>query len=159
MSETWLSPEAYARLQDELAELSGPVRADVVKKIAAARDEGDLKENAGYHAARDEQGKLEARIRQLTALLENAVVGEAPTVEGVVTVGSIVTVVYAGEDEAESFLLGSREDKGSGDHEVYSPQSPLGAALLGRRVGESVTYPLPNGKKAEVTVEGVAPAR
>ena len=73
----WLTQDAYDKLQGELEQLSGPGRADVTAKIAAARDEGDLRENGGYHAAREEQGKQEARIRQLKDMLRRAEVGEA----------------------------------------------------------------------------------
>jgi transcription elongation factor GreA len=146
---TWLTQEAYDRLSAELEEAKGPRRADIVAKIEAARDEGDLKENGGYHAAKDEQGKLEARIRQLTQLLRDAKVGEAPTSSGVAGPGMVVEVRYEGDDEPERFLIGSREDKA--DIPVYSANSPLGLALTGAQVGDAVTYPLPNG--GSMTVE------
>ena len=146
---TWLTQEAYDRLSAELEEAKGPRRADIVAKIEAARDEGDLKENGGYHAAKDEQGKLEARIRQLTQLLRDAKVGEAPTSSGVAGPGMVVEVLYEGDDEPERFLIGSREDKA--DIPVYSANSPLGLALTGTEVGEKVTYTLPNG--GSMTVE------
>ena len=146
---TWLTQEAYDRLSAELEEAKGPRRADIVAKIEAARDEGDLKENGGYHAAKDEQGKLEARIRQLTQLLRDAKVGEAPTSSGIAGPGMVVEVVYEGDDEPERFLIGSREDKA--DIPVYSANSPLGLALTGSKVGEKVTYTLPNG--GSMTVE------
>ncbi len=146
---TWLTQETYDRLSEELAEAKGPRRADIVAKIEAARDEGDLKENGGYHAAKDEQGKLEARIRQLTQLLRDAKVGEAPTSSGVAGPGMVVEVLYDGDDEPERFLIGSREDKA--DIPVYSANSPLGLALTGSKVGEKVTYTLPNG--GSMTVE------
>src|SRR6476469_6435441 len=94
---TWLTTEAHARLVRNLEELTGPVRADIVKKIEAARDEGDLKENGGYHAAKEEQGKLEARIRQLTALLRDVRVGQSPSGE-TVEEGCLVTVDYGSDD-------------------------------------------------------------
>jgi transcription elongation factor GreA len=146
---TWLTQEAYDRLSAELEEAKGPRRADIVAKIEAARDEGDLKENGGYHAAKDEQGKLEARIRQLTQLLRDAKVGEAPTSSGVAGPGMVVEVRYEGDDEPERFLIGSREDKA--DIPVYSANSPLGLALTGAQVGDAVTYTLPNG--GSMTVE------
>ena len=146
---TWLTQEAYDRLSAELEEAKGPRRADIVAKIEAARDEGDLKENGGYHAAKDEQGKLEARIRQLTQLLRDAKVGEAPTSSGVAGPGMVVEVRYDGDDEPERFLIGSREDKA--DIPVYSANSPLGLALTGSEVGDKVTYTLPNG--GSMTVE------
>lgn len=146
---TWLTQEAYDRLSAELEDAKGPRRADIVAKIEAARDEGDLKENSGYHAAKDEQGKLEARIRQLTQLLRDAKVGEAPTTSGVAGPGMVVEVTYEGDDEPERFLIGSREDKA--DIPVYSANSPLGLALTGAEVGQKVTYTLPHG--GSMTVE------
>ncbi len=145
---TWLTQETYDRLSAELEEAKGPRRADIVGKIEAARDEGDLKENGGYHAAKDEQGKLEARIRQLTELLRNAKVGEAPSEAGVAGPGMVVEVKYD-DGDVERFLIGSREDRA--DLPVYSANSPLGLALTGAKVGEQVTYTLPNG--GSMTVE------
>ena len=152
---TWLTQEAYDRLSAELEEAKGPRRADIVAKIEAARDEGDLKENGGYHAAKDEQGKLEARIRQLTQLLRDAKVGEAPTSSGVAGPGMVVEVLYEGDDEPERFLIGSREDKA--DIPVYSANSPLGLALTGTEVGEKVTYTLPNGSSMTVELLSAEP--
>ena len=146
---TWLTQEAYDRLSAELADAKGPRRADIVAKIEAARDEGDLKANGGYHAAKDEQGKLEARIRQLTEMLRNAQVGEAPSMAGVAGPGMVVEVRYDGDDDVEQFLIGSREDKAQ--IPVYSANSPLGLALTGAKVGDKVSYTLPNG--GSMTVE------
>ena len=148
---TWLTQEAHDRLSAELEDAKGPRRADIVAKIEAAREEGDLKENGGYHAAKEEQGKLEARIRQLTELLRGAKVGEAPTSAGVAGPGMVVEVKYD-DGDTERFLIGSREDKA--DLPVYSANSPLGLALTGAKVGESVSYQLPNG--SSMTVELVS---
>ncbi|MBO1334713.1 transcription elongation factor GreA [Streptomyces sp. VRA16 Mangrove soil] len=149
---TWLTQEAYTKLKDELAYLSGPAREEVTQKIAAAREEGDLRENGGYHAAKEEQGKQELRIRQLTQLLEKAKVGEAPTTSGVVAPGMVVTIAFDGdEDDTLEFLLASRE-YASADIETYSPQSPLGSGVNGHKVGEDAEYELPNGKKASVRI-------
>jgi transcription elongation factor GreA len=151
---TWLTQEAYDRLSAELDELSGPARADIAKKIEAAREEGDLKENGGYHAAKDEQGKIEARIRQLTQLLRNSTVGEAPESHGIVEVGTVVTATIAGD--SSTFLLGSREiADDSSDIEVYPESSPLGQAILGLKVGESTSYTAPSGKEITVKVTKV----
>ena len=120
---------------ERAGDLIGPGRAEIVQRIESARDEGDLRENGGYHAAKEEQGKQEARIRQLQLLLRTAKVGEAPATEGVVSPGSVVTLRYPGDDDTMTFLLGSRE-AGDVDLEVYSPQSPLGSAVAGKRVGE-----------------------
>ncbi|HEY4152613.1 MAG TPA: transcription elongation factor GreA [Pseudolysinimonas sp.] len=151
---TWLTQESFDRLSAELEELSGPARADIAKKIESAREEGDLKENGGYHAAKDEQGKIEARIRQLTQLLRNSTVGEAPESHGVVEVGTVVTATIAGD--STTFLLGSREiaDDAS-DIDVYPASSPLGQAILDLKVGESTQYMAPNGKEITVKVTKV----
>ena len=137
-TQTWLTQEAHDRLANELEHLTGPGRAEIAQRIESAREEGDLRENGGYHAAKEEQGKQEARIRQLQVLLRTAKVGEAPTTDGVVALGSVVTVRFPGDDDTMTFLLGSRE-AGDVDPEVYSPQSPLGAAVAGqecRRPGD-----------------------
>ncbi len=150
---TWLTQEAYDRLQAELDELSGPARTEITKRIEAAREEGDLKENSGYHAAKDEQGKMEARIRQLTVLLRDATVGEAPESNGVAGVGSLITARIAGDES--TFLLGSREIA-DGDLQVFSEQSPLGQAIIGVKEGDSTSYAAPNGKQITVEVVKVA---
>ncbi|RKS80705.1 transcription elongation factor GreA [Motilibacter peucedani] len=159
MSETsaqtaWLTQEQFDRLTAELEHLRGPARAEIVKRIEAAREEGDLKENGGYHAAKDEQGKQEARIRQLTQLLENSRIGVAAAPEGVVAPGMVVTAEVAGD--VETFLLGSREGI-SGDIDVYSPTSPLGAAIVGQHVGTTTSYTAPNGREITVVVKDVKP--
>ena len=131
--------------------MQGPGRGDVVKKVSDARDEGDLKENGGYHAAREELGKIDGRIQQLVDMLQRAEVGETSPDDGVVEPGMKVTVNLLGADLTEEFLFGAREMAG-GDIKVYSPQSPLGQAIQGARRGETVTYTLPNGRdqKAEI---------
>lgn len=150
-SVTWLTQEAYDRLKAELDHLSGPARAEISQRIGAARAEGDLKENGGYHAAKEEQGKMEARIRQLTQLLRDAKVGEPPAAQaGVAGPGMVVSVRYSDGDE-EEFLIGSREEAAHADVTVYSAQSPLGQALTGKHAGDSVTYTAPNGNA--ITVE------
>jgi len=150
MTQTWLTQEAADRLAAELAELEGPKRAEIVKKIEAARAEGDLKENGGYHAAREEQGKSEARIKQLKHMLEHAHIGAPPVGEaGVVGPGMLVTVDIAGDEM--KFLLGSREIA-SGDVDVYSEKSPLGSAVNGKKVGDTVAYTAPNGKTFQVAI-------
>ena len=149
-TQTWLTQEAADRLAAELADLEGPMRAEIIKKIETARAEGDLKENGGYHAAREEQGKIEGRIRQLKHMLEHAHIGTPPVGEsGVVGLGMLVTVDIAGDEI--KFLLGSREIA-SGDVDVYSEKSPLGAAVLGAKVGQTVTYTAPTGKQIQVAV-------
>jgi transcription elongation factor GreA len=131
-SVTWMSQEAYDRLKAELDHLSGPGRIDIAKKIEAARDEGDLKENGGYHAAKDEQGQIEARIIVLQHILENARVGGPPRTDGVVGPGMTVTIRFVKDDEEVTFLLASREESGS-PIDVYRPKSPLGGPSWARR--------------------------
>ncbi|GAA1905429.1 transcription elongation factor GreA [Streptomyces sodiiphilus] len=154
---TWLTQEAYDQLKEELDHLSGPARIEIAKKIEAAREEGDLKENAGYHAAKEEQGKQEARIRQLEQLLRHARVGEAPPDDGVVEPGMVVTVAFDGdEDDTMTFLMASREYV-TADIETYSPQSPLGSGVLGKKAGEEAEYELPNGRTARVKILDAKP--
>jgi transcription elongation factor GreA len=149
---TWLTQEAYDQLKTELEYLSGPARIEIAKKIEAAREEGDLRENGGYHAAKEEQGKQELRVRQLTQLLEHAKVGEAPADTGVVAPGMVVTIAFDGDpDDTLTFLLASRE-YASSDIETYSPQSPLGTGVNGKKVGQDAEYELPNGRTASVRI-------
>ncbi|KQR38953.1 MULTISPECIES: transcription elongation factor GreA [Microbacterium] len=150
----FLTQEAYDRLVSELEHLSTTGRDEIAKRIEAAREEGDLKENGGYHAAKDEQGKQEARIRTLENLLKTAKVGEAPASRGIVEPGTVVTAVVAGGEEV--FLLGSREiAAGGSDLDVYSEASPLGQAILGLKVGEKSSYEAPNGRSIAVEIVNV----
>ena len=157
----WLTQEAYDKLRSELEHLTGPGRAEISAKIAAAREEGDLRENGGYHAAREEQGQQEARIRQLSDMLRRAQVGEPPQDADEVAPGTQVTIAFEGdESDTDTFVLGSRELLGlddSLDTNVYSPQSPLGAAILGKRPGDAASYAAPNGRTINVTVVKVEP--
>jgi len=151
---TWLTQESFDRLSAELADLEGPARLDIAKKIEAAREEGDLKENGGYHAAREEQAKHEARIRELEAKLRNVQIG-TPADDGVVEPGMEVTAVVAGDTMV--FLLGSREIAGTSEIDVFSPTSPLGAAINGRTVGETTSYEAPNGRSIPVEIVAAKP--
>lgn len=153
---SYLTQEAYDRLKAELDSLSTEGRTEISKRIEAAREEGDLKENGGYHAAKEEQGKMEARIRQLTQLLEHAVVGEPPPDDGVVEPGMVVTIDMFGDEMR--FLLGSREIQGE-DIDVYSEKSPLGGAIMGKKAGDEATYEAPNGKMITVKVLAASPYR
>jgi len=146
----FLTQEAYDRLVTELEELSTTGRDEIAKRIEAAREEGDLKENGGYHAAKDEQGKQEARIRTLENLLKTAKVGEAPESRGVVEPGTVVTALVAGGEEV--FLLGSREIAEGTDLDVYSEASPLGTAIIGLKVGDKASYEAPNGRSIAVEI-------
>ena len=153
----WLTQEAHDRLKAELDQLVAG-RPAMSAEINARREEGDLKENGGYHAAKDEQGKQEARIRQLTDLLRKAQVGAAPD-DGRPTprLGTVITVKFAGDDETEKFLLGSREIAGTTELAVYSPESALGSAIMGAAPGTTVTYQAPNGRDISVEVVAVEP--
>lgn len=150
---TFLTQDAYDRLASELEELSVNGRNEIAKRIEAAREEGDLKENGGYHAAKDEQGKIEARIVQLTTLLRSATVGQAPESRGVVEPGTVITAEIAGDESV--FLIGNREIAVGSDFTVYSEQSPLGAAILGLKIGDATEYTAPNGRQISVKILGV----
>src|SRR4051794_13008480 len=128
MAQTHLSQAAFERLQTELHELTTVGRTQIAQQIERARELGDLSENGDYHAAKDEQGKMEARIRQLQAMLDHAVVVEAGDSGGAVVAGSVVTIRYDGDDDTERYLIGSIEERRD-DLDVISPGSPLGTAL------------------------------
>jgi transcription elongation factor GreA len=150
MSETHLSREAYERLQAELEDLTTRGRVEIARAIETARELGDLSENADYHAAREDQGRMEARIRQLQSLVENAVIVDGTATSDTVATGSVVALRYEGDEDADRFLVGSIEERRS-DVAVVSPASPLGQALLGRRKGDVVEYQAPGGNlKVEI---------
>ena len=145
MASNHLSRSAFERLQAEHYDLTTRGRIEVAQKIEAARLLGDLSENGDYHAAKDEQGHMEGRIRQLEHFLEHAEIIETGA-EGVVAAGTIVTIMYEGDtaDDAETYLVGHMEEK-TGDLDIMSPQSPIGAALMGAAEGTWVEYQAPNG--------------
>ena len=147
---TRLTQEAFDRRTAELEQLTGEGRLEIAKKIESAREEGDLKENGGYHAAKEEQGKIEARIRVLTELLRHANVGEAPASTGVVEPGTVITATIQGDES--TFLIGSREIVGDSDLDVYSEGSPLGTAIIGLKVGAETSYTAPNGRAITVKI-------
>ncbi|KAB1504035.1 transcription elongation factor GreA [Corynebacterium sp. 320] len=155
---TWLTQESYDRLHSELTALreNRPVLA---AEINERREEGDLKENGGYHAAREQQGQEEARIAYLEELLDNATIGEAPMESGVALVGTVVHVYYDGdEDDKETFLIGTRGLESSNpDLETYSTDAPLGAAIVGAKEGETRTYSTPSGEEVQVTLVKAEP--
>ncbi|WP_022881372.1 transcription elongation factor GreA [Gryllotalpicola ginsengisoli] len=150
---TFLTQEAYDRLHEELTYLETTGRAEIAKRIEAAREEGDLKENGGYHAAKDQQGVQEARIATLKSLLKNSKVGVAPESSGVVEPGTLVTAVIAGSED--TFVIGNREIAKDSDYSVYSEQSPIGSAILGLKIGDSTSYTAPNGKEISVEIKNV----
>ena len=151
---TWLTQESFDRLSAELAERSGPLRAEITKKIELAREEGDLKENGGYHAAREEQGKNEARVRQLKQMLENAQIGTPPSDTGTIAIGHVVTVEFA-DGDTERFWLVSREEAVHATMDVYSPDSPLGNAVIGKKQGDKSSFSLPSGKEITISIKKV----
>jgi transcription elongation factor GreA len=152
MAPTKLSASTYERLQAELDDLKTRGRVEIARHIEAARMLGDLSENGDYHAAKDAQGKMEARIRQLEAMLDDVeVLDGGPSEE--VAAGVKVSLRYVGDDEVERYLVGSIEERDSGA-QVISPGSPLGQALMGKKAGEIVTYDAPSGQ-LEVEVVSV----
>ena len=141
-----LSPAAYERLKAEFDDLTTRGRVEIAQTIERARELGDLSENADYHAAKEDQGRMEARIRQLQAMLQDAVIVEGGSDSGgKVEPGTTVAIRYVGDDDVERFLIGSIEERHHSDVEVISPGSPLGRALLGRQVGEKIDYEAPSG--------------
>jgi len=148
-----LSQAAYDRLAAELEELTTVGRVDIARKIQSARELGDLSENGDYHAAKEEQGKMEGRIRHLEAMIKNAQIVEVAGTDAVQH-GSIVSITYEGDDEPERFLVGSIEER-HGDIEVISPGSPLGKALIGASVGDSVEFVAPMGAVLKVEVVAI----
>ena len=146
-SDTQLTRDTYDRLQAELEDLTTRGRVEIAAAIEAARALGDLSENGDYHAAKDAQGKMESRIRQLQRLLKTATVVDADQAsDGTVSPGMVVTLRYEGDDEDDTtdFFVGSIEER-QGDLTVVSPGSPLGQALIGHRVGDAVEYAAPGG--------------
>ena len=145
-----LTQAAYDRLKEELTQLITVGRHDIAKRIQDAREEGDLKENGGYHAAKEEQGKIEARAARLENILANAVVGEARESHGIVEQGTVVRLTMNGSEL--EFLLGSAEIAEGSDIEVYSPDSPIGTAIMGAKVGDTVSFFAPNGKERSIEI-------
>jgi|SRR5687768_8665502 len=154
MSETHLSQAAYDRLRAELEDLTTRGRVEIARSIEAARTLGDLSENGDYHAAKDAQGKMEARIRHIEHMLGTAVITDAASSDGSVVAGSVVSIRYEGDDDVERYLIGSIEEKHD-DLDVMSPASPLGQALLGARPGDVVEYEVPSGARLKVEIVDV----
>ncbi|HEX9766438.1 MAG TPA: transcription elongation factor GreA [Nitriliruptorales bacterium] len=148
MPETYLSQAAFDRLKAEFDELTTTGRQQIAKAIETARAHGDLRENAEYHSAKEEQGRMEARIRQLEHLLDTAVVG-APEHADAVQAGLVVTLDVDGDEE--TYFVGSREES-MGDHDILSADSPMGSAILGATVGEERKFQTPSGVTLPVKV-------
>jgi transcription elongation factor GreA len=155
MTESHLSPQAYKRLRDELEERSTSRRREISLWIERAREHGDISENADYDAAKNEQGHNEARIRQLEAMLKNAVVLEGGPSGDVVEPGCLVELRYEGDDDVTTYLVGSIEERHD-TYDVLSTNSPLGQALLGKSAGEEVKYQGPK-RELSVTLVGLRP--
>ena len=153
-SNVWLTQESFDRLTNELNERTGALRSEITKRIELAREEGDLKENGGYHAAREEQGKNEARVRQLKQMLENAQIGTPPSDTGTIAIGHVVTVEFE-DGDSERFWLVSREEAVHSTMDVYSPDSPLGNAVIGKKQGDKSSFALPNGKEITIAIKKV----
>ena len=149
-----LTQEAYDKLKAELTWREGEYRDEITERIAAARAEGDLSENGGYQAAREEQGKNEGRINELIVKLRNAKILEAPEA-GLVGNGSVVTMDMAGREMV--VVLGSRDIAVATDYDVISPESPIGAAIMGAHAGDTVSYQAPNGREISVTIKDAKP--
>jgi transcription elongation factor GreA len=155
MTQSHLSREAYERLSTELQELTTVGRTRIAQAIEAARNLGDLSENGDYHAAKDEQGRMEGRIRQLTAMLEDAQIVEDEGPSDTVRPGVTVALRYEGDDDVETYYLGSIEERQQGV-EIISTSSPLGVALLnGAKKGDTVEYETPTGTKIRVEIVDV----
>ena len=151
---TWLTQEAYDRLSSSWTTSPGPAVSRSPRRLRPPGTRG--RENGGYHAAKEEQGKQEARIHQLQHILDNSRVGEPPRTDGVVGPGMTVTIRFQGDEDEVTFLLASREESGA-PIDVYSPRSPLGSAISGKKVGETATYTLPNGRAASVEILEAVP--
>jgi transcription elongation factor GreA len=149
-----LSRSAYERLQAELGDLTTRGRVEIARKIEVARELGDLSENGDYHAAKEEQGKMEGRIRHIQALLERAEIVDDVAGAGEVRAGSVVEICYEGDDDSERYLLGSIEERHD-ELEVISPGSPLGTALIGSKPGDTVSFEAPNGNILRVEILAV----
>ncbi len=139
-----LSRAAYDRLKAEFEDLRTRGRVDIARRIEAARELGDLSENGDYHAAKEEQGKMEGRIGRLSVLLNNSRIVEDTAPADKVRVGCVVSIRYEGDTDIEKYLVGSIEERHS-DYTVMSPGSPLGQALLGAAAGDVVSYQAPGG--------------
>jgi transcription elongation factor GreA len=147
-----LSPAAHERLRAEHEDLTTRGRIDIARKIEVARELGDLSENGDYHAAKEEQGKMEGRIMHLARILENAEIVEDDGESEVVRAGCVVAILYDGDDEPERYLVGSIEEQHD-DLMVVSPGSPMGAALLGTKIGDDVEFESPGGTLTIKVVE------
>ena len=151
-----LTQEAYDKLKKKLPYREGELREEIKEKIAAARAEGDLSENGGYQAAREEQGKNEGRIQELTVKLRDSQILKAPN-PGKVGLGSLVVLEIAGREM--TYVLGSHDLAVATDYDIVSPESPIGAAINGKKTGDTVSYTAPNGRNITVTIKEAKPLK
>jgi len=152
---TQLSAAAHERLATELEHRTGPLRREISERIERARELGDLKENADYDAAKNEQGLNEARVRQLEAMLRDVVIVEGGGGD-VVEAGVIVEVRVAGDDETQTYLIGSIEERHD-RYDVLSTSAPMGQAIMNHRAGDTVSYETPRGKALDVEIVSIRP--
>ena len=152
---TWLTQDAFDRLTEELRRRKDTDRKEIAARVEAARQEGDLRENGGYHAARNEQSMNETRIQALQEMLEHAEVGETPADDGIVEPGMVVTALVAGREQ--KFLLGSRDAGGDLGIQVFSAQAPLGAAVIGHKAGDKLSFEAPTGRMIDVEIIEAVP--
>ena len=153
----WLTQAQYDLLANELKERIEVKRPEIARLIDAARQEGDLRENGGYHAARNEQSMNETRIQALQEMLEHAEVGETPADDGIVEPGMVVTALVAGREQ--TFLLGSRDAGGDLGIQVFSTQAPLGAAVIGHKAGDTIEFEAPTGRMIQVEILSAKPLK
>ena len=151
----WLTQAQYDLLANELKERVEVKRVEIARLIDAARQEGDLRENGGYHAARNEQSMNETRIQALQDMLEHAEVGETPADDGIVEPGMVVTAIVAGREQ--TFLLGSRDAGGDLGTQVFPAQAPLGAAVIGHKAGDKLSFKAPTGRMIDVEIIEATP--
>ncbi len=150
---TKLSQEAFDRLQAEFTDLSTRGKIEIARRIEAARELGDLSENGEYHSAKEEQGKMDARMRQIRSILDEAEIVAAVDTS-VVSTGAMVVIRWQGDTDTETYLLGSIEERRDGV-EIMSPDSPMGRALMGKKSGEAAEYQV-NGRTMRVEVVSIS---
>ena len=141
--EIYLTSEGFLKLEEEVDNLKKVERPRVIKAIKEARAQGDLSENAEYSAARDEQGKLEARIKEIEYTLEHAVIIENNN-DGKVSIGSVVTIKYEEDDEEEDYSIVGTNEADPFSNKI-SNESPIAVAIMGKKQGDKVTVESPNG--------------
>ncbi|MGH2718969.1 MAG: transcription elongation factor GreA [Actinomycetota bacterium] len=151
-----VSPETFTRWEQELKELTSDGRAAMSERLQRAREFGDIRENADYDAARDEQAMMEARIRHLQHMIKQAVVREGPATTDLAAPGVVVTILEEGESDTEEYLLASTAEEKLPGIRTITTSSPLGSALMGKKVGDRAQVAAPGGSFT-VEVKGLRP--